>query len=97
MRVEKLNPPKSNQYKQGIQNKRPDRIMATGTGIKINIKESLDRKDQIEKNFSVLENNDPKDPLVSKRILDSLDIGLIKFNQKERDALARIMNKPRSE
>lgn len=67
--------------KTSIENKQ---VIATGVGVDIRKKSQLN---------SVIKDNSPDDPIVSKKILDSLDLGFIKFNQKERDALAKIMNK----
>jgi hypothetical protein len=39
----------------------------------------------------VIKKNSPDDPLVSKKILDSLDVGMIQFSQKERDTLAKVL------
>jgi uncharacterized Zn finger protein len=38
-----------------------------------------------------VEKNSPNDPTVSTNVLDSLNLGMINFNQKERDTLATIM------
>lgn len=38
-----------------------------------------------------VEKNSPNDPTVSTKVLDSLNLGMINFNQKERDTLATIM------
>lgn len=59
-------------------------IIATGTGVIIRKSPFVD---------SPIKENKPNDPLVSKKILDSLDLGFIEFNQQERDALAKILNK----
>lgn len=71
--------------------KRPDlgkEIMATGTGIEIRTKSTPD---------SVIKQNRPDDPFVSKKVLDSLSLGLIDFSQAERDTLAKIMMKKAAE
>lgn len=60
------------------------RVIATGVGVDIRSKNQLN---------SVIKKNSPDDPIVSKKILDSLDLGFINFSQKERDTLAKIMNK----
>jgi hypothetical protein len=36
--------------------------------------------------------NDPNDPTVSTKVLDSLNTGMINFSQKQRDAIATIMS-----
>ncbi len=63
---------------------KPDakKIIATGTGISIRKKGAP---------AHVISKNDPKDPLVSKKILDSLNLGLINFDQRERDTIAKIL------
>lgn len=71
--------------------KRPDsdkEIMATGTGVEIRTKSTPE---------SVIKQNRPDDPFVSKKVLDSLNLGLIKFSQTERDTLAKIMMKKAAE
>ena len=61
-------------------------IVATGTGISIKSKMEAD---------NILQRNDPADPLVAKKILDSLSLGFINFSQQERDAIAKILNEER--
>lgn len=58
-------------------------IVATGIGI------SIRHKGESE---NVIQKNSPTDPLVSKKILDALDLGLVTFKQEERDALATILH-----
>ncbi len=41
--------------------------------------------------FKISENS-PNDPTVSTKVLDSLNMGMINFSQKERDVLATIMS-----
>jgi hypothetical protein len=57
-------------------------VMATGTGIVVHDKNEV---------RGVIQKNDPSDPAVSKKILDSLDLGFIDFSQEERDVIAKIM------
>ena len=57
-------------------------ILATGVGLSV--------QDQKVVN-NILKGNNPSDPLVAKKILDSLDLGFINFNQRERDAIAAIL------
>lgn len=64
-----------------------EEVMATGTGLVVEDKVAI--KSDIKK-------NDPSDPLVAKKILDSLDMGFINFKQEERDALDSILNKKRT-
>ena len=64
--------------------KRPQTPIATGLGIAIRDKVELSNPNPIQK-------NNPENPLVSKKILDALDLGLIDFTQDERDAIAKIM------
>lgn len=58
-------------------------LIATGIGI------SIRHKGQGE---SVIGDNNPDSPIVSKKILDSLSLGLINFSQEERDCLATILS-----
>ena len=51
----------------------------------------INKSEGIIKEFSIKENN-PDNPVVSKKVLDSLDMGMINFNQKERDTLAQILS-----
>jgi hypothetical protein len=53
-------------------------------------------KDKIQINSKkndtlIVAKNTPSDPTVSTKVLDSLNLGMINFNQKERDTLATIM------
>lgn len=57
-------------------------ILATGIGVDIRSPSTLD---------SAIKENRPNDPMVPKKVLDALDIGLINFSQKERDTLADIL------
>ena len=57
-------------------------IIATGTGIDIRSKKTPE---------NVIKENLPSDPIVAKKILDSLSLGFINFNQDERDTLANIL------
>lgn len=57
-------------------------VIATGIGISIRHKGDSE---------NVIQQNSPTDPLVSKKILDALDLGLVNFEQGERDALASIL------
>lgn len=60
------------------------------------LKKPFSPKDKVEittkkiEHFQVQENS-PDNPEVSKKVLDSLNMGMINFNQKERDTLATIM------
>ena len=56
--------------------------LATGTGIDIRLKKAPN---------NIIKKNTPDDPIVAKKILDSLSLGLISFNQDERDTLANIL------
>ncbi len=60
-----------------------DQLIATGVGV------SIRHKGQGE---SVIGDNNPDSPIVSKKILDSLSLGLINFSQEERDCLASILS-----
>lgn len=62
---------------------KPSNVIATGIGI------SIRHKGEPE---NVIQKNDPKDPLVAKKILDSLNLGLINFDQRERDGIAAILS-----
>lgn len=64
-------------------NQSPEKfILATGTGIDVRIKGEA---------RNAIKKNDPRDPTVATKILDSLDLGIINFSQRERDALAKIL------
>ncbi len=62
--------------------KDPSSILATGIGIDIRSKGTPE---------NVVKENNPDDPIVSKKILDALSLDLISFSQKERDTLASIL------
>lgn len=51
----------------------------------------INKSEGIIKEFSIKENN-PENPVVSKKVLDSLSLGMVNFNQKERDTLATILS-----
>jgi hypothetical protein len=57
-------------------------IIATGTGIDIRSKKTPE---------NVIKENLPSDPIVAKKIIDSLSLGFINFKQGERDTLANIL------
>lgn len=60
-----------------------DQLIATGIGVSIRYKGEGE---------SVVADNNPDSPLVSKKILDSLNLGLINFSQEERDVIATILS-----
>ncbi|MCK5882078.1 MAG: hypothetical protein KAG61_00195 [Bacteriovoracaceae bacterium] len=83
MKVSGLTP----SYIQSLKTKREDSIklptiIATGVGIDIRSKGTFE---------SVIKDNNPDDPIVSKKVLDALSLNLIKFNQREREALSAIL------
>lgn len=43
-------------------------------------------------NFSVSQNN-PKDPTVATKVLDSLSTGVVNFSQSQRDAIAKVLSR----
>lgn len=49
-------------------------------------KVKLSRQDTVK-----VAKNDPNDPTVSTKVLDSLDTGMINFSQEQRDVLSTIM------
>lgn len=74
--------------KEVIQNpKKPALEKKQSQPVYISIKDHNDVKVQVE-------SNRPKDPVVAKKVLDSLSTGMISFSQKERDTIASILNSP---
>ena len=67
---------------KALRKKQASTTIATGTGIRIHDKNEVN---------NTIGKNQPNDPVVSKKILDSLSLGLINFSQKERDIIAKIM------
>lgn len=60
-----------------------ENIISTGIGV------SIRHKGEGE---NVIGDNNPESPLVSKKILDSLSLGLVNFSQEERDCIATILS-----
>lgn len=59
-------------------------------------KSSINPQDKVEVRFKKIDHlkvgdNNPDRPLVSTKIIDSLNSGMIKFDQKERDVIAKIL------
>jgi hypothetical protein len=55
-------------------------------------KDQTDAKVMLSKQDTVkVAKNDPNDPTVSTKVLDSLDTGMINFSQEQRDVLSTIM------
>lgn len=82
-------PQESNTQVKRNQSQAPQKeIISTGIGIDIHNK---------FKPSNVVKDNHPNDPLVAKKILDSLDLGFINFSQREREAIASILNEKKQD
>lgn len=86
----------NNIYKKNISRKDVTTSLHSKTDQNNKLNLSKDIKLEIRANiipeYSIQENN-PSDPLVSKKILDSLNSGIINFDQDERDHISSILNK----
>lgn len=57
-------------------------VIATGIGLDIRSKGTSE---------NIVKENNPDDPIVAKKVLDALSLDLIRFSQKEREALSSIL------